>query len=155
MVSVAKQHDGQILFMTFLKPFRISAAFMRVASKLFSLQNAPLVKGLIHHIKAHPVTEIQQTGIRRIMRHTDGVYPHVFQLLKPPLPNLNRNGRPHASAVMMNAHAVELLPLSINQKALAAIKGNAADSGRNADLILLFSICPQDHFHPVKDGMLR
>ena len=128
---------------------------MGVASKLLSLQDAPLVKGLVHHVKAHPVTEIQQTGIRRIVRHTDGVYSHVFQLLKPSFPDLDRNRRPHAAAVMMYAHAVELLPLSIDQKALITVKGNAADSGKNTDLILLFSIRPQDHLHPIKHRMLR
>ena len=135
--------------MAFIEPLGVPAAFMGVASKLLSLQDAPLVKGLVHHVKAHPVAEIQQGGIRRIVGHTDGVYSHVFQLLKPSFPDLGRYRRPHASAVMVDAYAVQLFPFPVDQKALIAVKSHASDSGQNADLILLFSLHPHHGLNSV------
>ena len=154
MIPVPQQHDGQILLMAFLKPFRISAALMGIAPKLLSLQDAPLVKGLVHHIKAHPVTELKQGGIRRVVGHAHGVHPHAFQLLQPPFPDLRRHRRSHASAVVVHAYTVQLFTPSVDQEALFTVKENAADSGWNDHLILLFSIRPYADLYLIQKGVL-
>ena len=67
MIPVAQKHQTHIFLMAAVKPFRISPAFMGVASQLLALHDAPFVKGLIHDHQAHPVTQIQQGRIRRVM----------------------------------------------------------------------------------------
>lgn len=102
MVSIAADHRPQVL----LVPVREDQVEVERG-----LATVPDVERLIHHEKAHPVDELEQFGRRGIVRHADGVRPHVTQDLELPLGRARVECRAERAKVVVLIDAVDDDPL--------------------------------------------
>ena len=134
MVPVPPYHAGQILLMPLRKILGIAEVLRRIdimALPPFVFDAFPLIKRLIHDQKAQLIAQIQQIRIRRIVRRPDGIASHRLQLFQPDRPDFPGNGRPQASRVVMNADALQLHILSVQEKALIRVKPEDPDPEGN------------------------
>ena len=70
MIPVATNHARQIRLAPFIEMRRIAL----VGREFWNL---PLVKGLIHHEKSHPVAERVKLRILRVVRGADRIAAHL------------------------------------------------------------------------------
>ena len=93
----------------------------------FILGIFPLVKGLIHHQKAHSVTQLIQLRHMRIMTAPNSIAATLLQSLQTSLPYLRFHRRTQGSAIMMNADSLQLCLHTIQKKTSPRIKAYIAN----------------------------
>ena len=82
----------------------------------------PHVVQLVHHQEAHPVAQVQQLPGRGVVGCADGVDAHVLHDPELPFRRLLIKGRAQGPQVVMQAHAVELHGLAVQEKALFRVE---------------------------------
>ena len=86
------------------------------------------------------------------MAGTDAVAAHSFQNLQPALPKALGHGGAHTTAVMVQADAVDLYLLAVEQESKRCIEANLAYTERRFINIRHFVACVQGVPDPVEIG---
>jgi len=94
------------------------------------LPDRPFVEGLVHDQKTQPVAQIKKLGRGRVVRGANGIAAHVLQQVQPPDPHALGDRRAHRTAVVVQAHALELHWLVVEEKTAINVKSDAADPNR-------------------------
>ena len=131
MVSVAKHHGGQILFMPLrevLKVALVSGRINVVARGPLVLGVFPFVKGLVHHQEAQSVAQVIQLRHMRVVAGADGVAAHFLQGKQTPFPYLAGHSRAETARVVVDAYALQLHAASVQEEALVRIETEGTDA---------------------------
>jgi hypothetical protein len=97
---------------------------------LGDLAHGPLVEGFRHDEETHPVGQVEQPRIGRIVRGANGVHAHRLEQLEPSLPDSFGDGGAERARVVMQVHATHLDPAAVEQKAASRIVGDCSDPER-------------------------
>src|SRR5581483_2577499 len=119
MVAIAPGKVAQVALRPFVKIFAIA---------VWDFRDAPHVKGFVHDNNAHPVGEFEQFGSRRIVARSNRVYSRAFQDFDFTLDGAAIDRRSQRAKVVMQAYAMNLVRLAVQQKSMIAVEGDSADS---------------------------
>src|SRR6266478_5667697 len=122
MVAIALNEVSHVTLEPFVKVIAVT-----MGADL-ALGHFPFVEGLVHHQKAHAVTEIQEFCGIRIVAGANGIATHLPQNFQPPLPNSLRNGGANAAAIVMKANAIQFDALAVSHKSLVPVEHGIPDA---------------------------
>ena len=122
MVSVPLYHAGKVLF-----PFGLIKTAVCAAS--------PFVKGLLIDIEAQLVAQVQHFRKIQMMGKADGVAADFFQGKQALPPQLLRDSGSEAADILMDADALQLHRLPVDEKAPVRGDFHAAKAHGNGHLV--------------------
>src|ERR1700728_931052 len=100
-----------------------------------SFWNPPFVESLSHNKKSHSVAEIEKLRCEWIVAGADGIAAHFLEDFQSTLPNTKRNRGTNAARFVVDACAVQLYLLTIEQKAAFGVENGFANAeGRVVDI---------------------
>ena len=137
MIAVTPHEIGHVAFMPLVEILRIA-----VGSDL-ALGHAPFVESLVHHQEPKPVAEVEEFGRRWIVAGANGVASHLFEQLQAALPDAFGNGRAHRAAIVVQARAVQLHVLPVQQETAIRIEHRLAHAEWR--LILVDDLLSEPH----------
>ena len=146
MIAVAKHHCLQVPSVPLVK--------VKAVVK-FCLFNLPNVKGFVHDDKAHPVTQIEQLGSRRVVRCAYPVTTHLLKYLKLPFDGTGVDRSAEATKVMMIAHPLYYNRFTVEDESLFSVKLKRPDTGHSLIYIGQQLAGPDPGFNPVKLRVLQ
>lgn len=124
VIAVAADHGAQVV----LPPF---GEMPVVVVGVLAL--GPAVEGLVHDHEAHAVAEREEAGIDRVVRGADAVHTEASEDGKPALPDVERHRGPHGTAVVVQAHSLDLEILVIEPEAGVGAELGTADAEARGD----------------------
>ncbi len=104
---------------------------------------------LIHDEETHAVGQFQQVLVRRVVRRTDGVDAQFLEALQAIFPQRIRHGDADAGMILVNADALHLDMLVIEEQAFVGIPMSDAEAGFVLVFIDQFTVLQQ----PGMDGI--
>ena len=122
MVAVAMDEVGHVPLVPFVEVVAVPVG----ADLCF--RHLPLVEGLVHDQESHAVAQVQKLLRVGIVAGAYGVTAHLSQQFEAPLPDPLGHRRPHAAGVVVQAHAVQLHLLAVQQEALVGVENRFADA---------------------------
>ena len=128
MIPVAEDHARDVPLPPFVEMDVVGVA-------LLDLGHAPFVEGLVHDQESQLVAEVEELRGGRIVAGADGVAAHRAERFQAALPDPLGHGRAHATAVVMQADAVELHVLAVDQAALVGVETHLPDPQRRVVLV--------------------
>src|SRR5882724_1992906 len=97
----------------------------------------PAIENLVQNKEPHPVSQIQQFGGWRIMRHPNRVATKVPKDLKVPLSCSEIEGCSYGPQVVVLIYALDAYMLAVDEQPLIGIKNNRPNAKRS--LVIIYS----------------
>src|ERR1700733_14283618 len=121
MVAVAMQEIDKVALVPFVEVETVAIADL-------PFWNPPFVESLSHNKKSHSVAEIEKLRCEWIVAGGDGIAAHFPENFQATLPNTKRNRGANAARFVVNACAVQLDLLTVEQKTAFGVENGLANA---------------------------